>query len=131
MKTLAYYLFVGLLLFGCRPEESSVFFKNIKDGDQLRSPFVMEMGVRGMKVEPAGEVRKGYGHHHLLINQTNWPEGEIIPQSDSTIHYGKGQTESEVVLSKGKYVLTLQFADGVHTSYGPKMSSSVEVYVTE
>ena len=131
MKTHVYSLLVGLLLFGCRPEKSTVFFKSIKDGDQLQNPIRVEMSVQGMKVEPAGTVREGYGHHHVLINQTHWPKGEIIPQSDTTIHYGKGQTEAELTLPVGKYVLTLQFADGVHASYGTEMAASVEIYVTE
>ena len=123
-------LCVLLCLGGCQ-QKARVFFKNIEDGDQLRSPIRVEMGVSAMKIEPAGEVREGYGHHHILINQTHIPKGQVIPQSDSTIHYGKGQVEAEIELPPGVYTLSLQFADGVHASYGKELSASVEVSVEE
>ena len=82
-----------------------------------------------MIVETAGVVKEGYGHHHILINQSYWPEGEVIPTSDSTLHYGKGQTDASIELEPGKYIISLQFADGVHASFGEKMASSVEINV--
>ena len=70
-----------------------VFFKFPRDGATVASPVYIDMGLEGMMIEPAGPVREGYGHHHILINQTHWPKGSVIPTSDSTLHYGKGQTE--------------------------------------
>ena len=87
------------------------------------------MGLEGMQIEPAGQVKEGFGHHHILINQTSWPEGEIIPPSDTTIHFGKGQTETELTLEPGNYVISLQFADGVHASYGASMAASINIVV--
>ena len=78
--------------------EPRVFFKYPQDGATVGSPVFVEMGVEGMEIEPAGQVKEGFGHHHLLINQTSWPEGEVIPMSDSTLHYGKGQTDASVDL---------------------------------
>ena len=106
-----------------------VFFKYPEDGATVGSPVYIEMGVEGMEIEPAGEVKEGYGHHHILINQTHWPVGEVIPMSDTTIHYGKGQTDTSLELAPGVYTLTLQFADGVHASYGPPMAASIKVTV--
>jgi len=106
-----------------------VFFKWPKDGSTVASPVFIDMGVEGMIVEPAGVVKEGYGHHHILINQSYWPEGEVIPTSDSTLHYGKGQTDASIELEPGKYIISLQFADGVHASFGEKMASSVEINV--
>ena len=108
---------------------SRVYFISPADGDVVPTTFMVEMGVEGMEVEPAGEVKEGYGHHHILLNQAGWPEGEIIPPSDTTLHYGKGQTTTELTLEPGDYVLSLQFADGVHRSYGQSMSASVRVTV--
>lgn len=108
---------------------SRVYFISPSDGDVVSSTFMVEMGIEGMEVEPAGEVKEGYGHHHILINQSSWPEGEIIPPTDSTLHYGKGQTTTELSLDPGDYVLSLQFADGVHSSYGPGMTASIRVTV--
>ncbi|MEQ8713117.1 MAG: DUF4399 domain-containing protein [Cyclobacteriaceae bacterium] len=109
--------------------EPRVFFKYPEDGATVGSPVYVEMGVEGMEIEPAGAVKEGFGHHHILINQTHWPMGEVIPMSDTTIHYGKGQTDTSLELAPGEYTLTLQFADGVHASYGESMAASIKVTV--
>lgn len=124
-------LCLGGILSSCTPEKPAVFFKNLQDGARVRSPIQVEMGLKGMKIEPAGKVRKGYGHHHILINQSHWPKGEVIPPSDTTIHYGKGETKAELNLSPGEYTLSLQFADGVHASYGAEMAASVKIIVED
>ena len=82
-----------------------------------------------MQIEPAGQVKEGFGHHHILINQEFWPKGEVIPASDTTIHFGKGQTDTQLELAPGDYTISLQFADGVHTSYGPEMATSIKITV--
>jgi hypothetical protein len=110
-------------------EAPSVFFKHPADGATVPSPVYIEMGVKGMQVEPAGTVREGYGHHHILVNMKSWPKGEVIPASDSTIHFGKGQTDTTLELEPGEYTLSLQFADGVHSSYGEEMAASITVKV--
>ncbi len=109
--------------------KQSVFFLSPSDNDTVTSTFNVVMGIEGMEVEPSGEVKEGYGHHHILINLLMWPEGEIIPPSDTTIHYGKGQTETELTMEPGEYTISLQFADGVHRSYGESMAASIKVVV--
>jgi len=106
-----------------------VFFKWPKDGSTVASPVFVDMGVEGMIIEPAAIVKEGYGHHHILINQKFWPEGEVIPTSDSTLHFGKGQTDASIELDPGRYIISLQFADGVHVSFGELMSESIEINV--
>ncbi len=109
--------------------EGSVSFTNINNGDTLSSPFLMEMGVEGMTVEPKGEPKPGVGHHHLLINNGFTPEGIVIIADSVNIHYGGGQTSDSVSLDPGDYMLTLQFADGNHVSYGEKWSKTISVTV--
>ena len=106
-----------------------VSFTNIKNGDTLTSPFLIEMGVEGMTVEPKGEPKPGVGHHHLLINNGFTPEGIVIIADSVNIHYGGGQTSDSVSLDPGDYMLTLQFADGNHVSYGEKWSQTINVTV--
>ena len=48
-------------------EPASVFFKHPADGATVASPVFIEMGVSGMQIEPAGAVKEGFGHHHILI----------------------------------------------------------------
>jgi len=108
---------------------ASVFFQNLKDGDTLSSPFTVEMGVEGMQVEAAGERKEGFGHHHIIVNCTHIDEETTIPVDDQHIHYGAGQTETDLELDAGTYCLTLQFANGYHQSYGEELSKTIKVVV--
>ncbi len=112
-------------------EGQYVFFRNLKDGDTVTSPFKVEMGVEGMEVEPAGELAKNKGHHHILINHPANEKGAVVAADSTHIHFGKGQTETELDLTPGDYMLTLQFADGFHRSYGEKMSKSIRITVAD
>lgn len=143
-KNTLYSLIVIICLFSCNSKQSTdnsteksienietkrVFFKWPRDGATVASPVYIDMGLEGMLIEPAGPVKEGYGHHHILINQTHWPKGSVIPTSDSTLHYGKGQTDVSLDLVPGEYQLTLQFADGVHSSFGKEMANSITIIV--
>jgi Domain of unknown function (DUF4399) len=122
-----------LLLSGCtqmQPAlEQSVFFVEPKDGATVTSPFKVVFGVKGMAVEPAGDIKANSGHHHLLINLEAMKAGDAIPVDDTHLHFGRAQTETEVKLPPGNYLLTLQYANGAHVSYGPPMSASIRVTV--
>ena len=112
------------------PAGARVFFKNLKEGVQISSPFKIEMGVEYIKIDTAGPVVAGSGHHHLFINSTDsLPAGTLVPADSSHIHFGRGQTEYELSLKPGKYKLTLQLADGLHRSYGGRMAVTVNVIV--
>lgn len=111
------------------PADAKVFFRNIQDGDEVSSPVKVEFGVEGMDVKAAGELVEGTGHHHIVIDGEFIPAGEVVPADSLNIHYGKGQTEAEIELPKGEHTLTMQFADGVHQSYGKQMSATVTVFV--
>jgi hypothetical protein len=82
-----------------------------------------------MEVKAAGELVEGTGHHHIVIDGEFIPAGEVVPADSLNIHYGKGQTEAEIELPKGEHTLTMQFADGIHQSYGEQMSATVTVFV--
>ena len=111
-------------------EGQRVFFANLEDGQVVTSPLTVEFGVEGMVVEPAGEVKENSGHHHLLIDHDFTPAGEVVPPADSTqLHFGKGQLSTEIILAPGEHKLTLQFANGVHMSYGEKMSATINISV--
>ncbi|HEU4372308.1 MAG TPA: DUF4399 domain-containing protein [Telluria sp.] len=107
----------------------SVRFLEPVDGATVGSPFKVRFAVDGMEVKPAGEMAPNTGHHHLLINAAPLKAGESVPFDDQHLHFGKGQTEAEVKLPPGQYVLTMQFANGAHQSYGPPMSQSIKITV--
>ena len=99
------------------------------DGATVASPFKVRFGVKGLEVAPAGDILANSGHHHLLINLDALPVGESVPFSEQHLHFGKGQTETEVKLAPGNYKLTAQFANGAHQSYGKALSHTVLVTV--
>jgi hypothetical protein len=110
-----------------------VSFDAPKDGATVKSPVAVKMKVEGMKIRPAGEDANDTtsGHHHLLIDAGPAPEHQVIAADATHLHFGKGQTETEVKLPPGDHTLTLQFADGAHRSYGPAMSKTITVHVIE
>ena len=89
------------------------------------------MGVYGMKIKPAGKVEAGTGHHHILLNKPFIKYGEIIPMDSQHLHYGKGDTVAEIDLAEGNHTLTLQFANGMHMSYGEQFSNTINIYVKQ
>lgn len=115
-----------------------VFFKNLSEGQEITLPFVVEFGVEGMEVEPAQGVNANKGHHHLFVDQGAVPANTMVPmgkEGEGYYHFGKGQIldtlsiEKYPMLSKGSHKLRLQFANGLHMSYGPAMSAEVTVNV--
>jgi hypothetical protein len=112
------------------PAGARVYFKNLKNGSTVTSPVKIEMGIEGLKLDTAGVIVAGSGHHHLLIDAgDSIPAGQAVPKDATHIHFGKAQSSTEQVLTPGKHVLTLQFADGIHRSYGSRLATSITVTV--
>jgi len=109
--------------------QQSVSFVEPVDGATVTSPFKVKFAVSGMEVKPAGDMSANTGHHHLLINAMSVKSGEVVPADETHLHFGKGQTETEVKLAPGTYKLTMQFANGLHQSYGEGMSKTITVHV--
>jgi hypothetical protein len=107
----------------------AVYFIEPQDGATVPAEFKVVMGLKGMAVKPAGDMTPDSGHHHLLIDNPPLISGETVPATDKHIHFGKGQTDTMVKLTPGKHMLVLQFANGLHQSYGPSMSSIITVNV--
>ena len=132
VRLLAVCVVTFLVVIGCGKKESpkgKVFFSEPKDGAEINGPVKVIMVVEGMKIQPAGEVVEGTGHHHILINKDFIPAGQVIPTDDADRHFGKGQTEAVLELPPGSYKLTLQFADGLHRSYGKELSTTINIKV--
>lgn len=109
--------------------QQSVSFVEPSDGATVSSPFKVKFAVSGMEVKPAGDMTANTGHHHLLINAAPVKAGEVVPADEHHIHFGKGQTETEVKLPPGTYTLSMQFANGLHQSYGPGMAKDIKITV--
>ena len=111
------------------PEGARVFFTTPADGSKVSSPVTIEMGIAGMTVKPAKEVEPGTGHHHLLVDTDGIPASQVVPKDAQHIHFGDGSTSTKLELEPGEHRLMLQFADGIHRSYGPAMSTAITVTV--
>jgi hypothetical protein len=123
---------LALGLAGCasmNEPAQAVMLLEPANGATVSSPFKVRFGIKGMTVAEAGEILANSGHHHLLINQAPIAKGESVPFSDQHLHFGKGQTETDVKLAPGTYKLTAQFANGAHQSYGDSMSRTITVTV--
>ncbi len=121
-----------LTLAGCASMSEpaqSVSMVEPANGATVSSPFKVRFGVKGMAVEPAGDIKPNSGHHHLVINGEAVPAGQSVPFTERSLHFGKGQTETELTLPPGTYTLTAQFANGAHQSYGKPMSQTISVTV--
>jgi hypothetical protein len=128
-KWLAGTVLAGLLAVSGAAQAAGVSFVQPADGATVSNPVHVVFGVAGMKIAPAGTMTEGTGHHHLLIDGKPLPKGEVIPATDKSLHFGKGQTETDLTLPPGDHTLTLQFGDGAHRSYGPEMSKTITVHV--
>ena len=108
------------------PAGATVYFINLKDGDTVDSPFLVQFGLSGMGVAPAGVEKPNTGHHHLLIDATALTEEQMkepIPLDDHHKHFGGGQTETMVTLPEGKHSLQLVLADWTHIPHVPPVMS--------
>ncbi len=109
---------------------AKVFFKNLKNGETVKSPLKVEFGVEGIALDTAGAVKAGSGHHHLLIDAgDSIAAGTVVPKDSTHLHFGKAQTGTEIKLAPGDHTLTLQYADGIHRSYGSKLAATIKVKV--
>jgi hypothetical protein len=109
--------------------DSGVYFVNLNNGDTVKSPVVVQMGVKGKTVAPAGTMDAAKGHHHLIIDGSFIEKGQMVMKDSTHLHFGKGQTVDTLKLSPGTHTLTLQFADGSHLSYGKDWSNTISVFV--
>ena len=103
--------------------DPKVYFINLEDGDRVESPFLIQFGLSGMGIAPAGTDRANTGHHHLLINVNDIDLSKPIPSSSNHIHFGGGQTESLVDLMPGNYSMQLVLGDMTHTPHNPPIIS--------
>jgi hypothetical protein len=111
---------------------TAVYFIDIKDGDTLPPKAIIHFGLRGMGVAPAGSDRANSGHHHLLIDTELVRLNEPIPNDFNHLHFGAGQTETEVRLPPGPHTLQLVLGDSDHVPHSPPIVSElIHIRVTE
>ncbi len=107
------------------PDGAAVYFVNLSDGDTVSSPVLVQFGLRGMGVAPAGTEKERTGHHHLIVNEAIEGEelNEPIPSDESHRHFGGGQTEVTIELPPGANTLQLVLGDWSHVPHNPPVMS--------
>ena len=123
----------ALLLAACAPAAETgprVFFTSPADGAEVSSPVHVTLGAENFTIEPAGEVKTGAGHLHIMVDTACVAAGEIIPKDATHLHYGQGQLEADLELAPGPHTLCLQAADGAHTALaGDGLTQTIAVTV--
>jgi Domain of unknown function (DUF4399) len=114
------------------PAGAEAYIISPKDGARVHGAVVVQFGLKGMGIAPAGDKMENTGHHHLLID-TEAPGdlGAPLPSTDKIMHFGKGQTETTLHLSPGKHTLQLLLGDQNHVPHNPPvMSKKITITVT-
>lgn len=108
----------------------AVKFLEPADGAKVTGVVKVRMEATGFTIEPAGEVKAGAGHFHIIVDGDCVAAGQVIPQDDKNLHYGMAQTEAELTLTAGSHTLCLQAGDGAHTALDLTDKITIEVQRT-
>ena len=112
------------------PPGAQAYFHYPLDGIQVSQRFTVRIGLKEMGVAPAGIVKAGTGHHHLLVDVDKIDFDKQIPSDYNHIHLGNGQTEVLLTLPPGTHTLQLLVGDHEHIPHTPPvMSKKITVYV--
>ena len=105
-------------------EGAQVYFITPQDGASVGQTFTVRFGLKGMGVAPAGVDVPATGHHHLLVDVATLPLLDApLPATEQILHFGKGQTETELTLPPGKHTLQLLIGDKHHVPMEPPVIS--------
>ena len=124
------YLFFILFSFSLQAIElspstdnASVYFISPNNGESVSSKFKVQFGLENFCIAPAGIQVMHSGHHHLIIDADLPPLNLPIPADKNYVHFGKGQTEVEIELTKGEHTLQLLLGDFRHIPHDPPIFS--------
>ncbi|MFK8068003.1 MAG: DUF4399 domain-containing protein [Gammaproteobacteria bacterium] len=127
-------IFLGCLLFigtttlaaeslqSASPQGASAYIISPIDGETVGEKVTIKFGLKEMGVSPAGLDKANTGHHHLII------DGDCLPALDQplggeVVHFGGGQTETTIDLSKGTHTLQLILGNHLHIPHNPPVVS--------
>jgi len=121
IKKIIYFIFllsITSLSYSGNNEEKSIKLEGVENGKTYSSPIKLNFIIKNMRVLKAGVNEKNSGHHHLLINLKDLPDLKLsLPMTKNIIHFGKGQTSTNLKLKPGKHTIQLLFADYSHTPH--------------
>lgn len=89
-----------------RPPGEWLGLANLRDGEPVTSPFVLQYGVEGFGVCAAGQTAERSGHFILQVLQNGKPL--------QTLDLSNGATQSTLSLPNGNYRLKLRLVDSAN-----------------
>ena len=111
--------------FSASPSGAKTYFVDLKDGATIAPTTTIHFGLTGMGVAPAGVAKANSGHFHLLIDADPPALDQPIPNNDTHLHFGAGQTEATVTLATGKHTLQILLGDANHLPHTPPVMSQI------
>ncbi len=106
------------------PKNAYVYIGWPNDGEVVRGRrFKVWFGLRHMGIAPAGIAKPNTGHHHLIVDAPLPPFDDEVPNDRNHLHFGAGQSEAYIELSRGEHTLQLLFADYDHIPHNPPVYS--------
>lgn len=117
--------FAALLATSAAVSEPRTYIISPADGSTVSSPVTVVFGLEGFGVAPAGTMKEGTGHHHLIVNAPLPDLNKPIPANDNYRHFGGGQTQTTIELPPGKHTLQLLLGDFAHVPHSNPIYSEV------
>jgi len=106
------------------PSDAYLYIIWPQDGQRVKGAFWCRFGLRNMGIARAGDKTENAGHHHLLIDAGDTLKaGDVIPSDKNHVHFGAGQTETTIELTKGTHTLQLVLGDANHVPFSPSVES--------
>lgn len=127
-----FILAMTALMAACTPAApvAQVSFVEPAHGSTVSSPVRIKLAAENFVVEPAGEVKAGAGHLHIIVDEDCVAAGQVIAKDATHLHYGQGQLEAQIELTSGLHTLCLQAADGAHVALpGTGMTQKINITV--
>jgi hypothetical protein len=119
----------GLGLAACGDDGPTATLTSPTDGAPVAGGVALAMTADGVTIEPAGEVRSGYGHFHMIADAGCTAKGTGIAKDADHLHFGEGQTDGVIYLEPGEHQLCLQVGDGAHAALDITDTVKVDVGV--
>lgn len=106
------------------PSGARVYIISPAEGEVVSSPVRVLFGLEEMGIAPAQVSKRNTGHHHLLIDVDSLPPvDDHIPSDDHHLHFGGGQTQTDLILPPGTHTLQLLLGDHQHRPHSPPLFS--------
>ena len=112
------------------PIDASVYFISPNNEESINGKVTVKFGLKNFGVAPAGIQIQNTGHHHLIIDTDLPPFNMPIPADKNHLHFGKGQTETQLNLPSGRHTLQLLLGNYMHVPHEkPLISDKIEIIV--